>query len=495
MKTLLLFTFVGLILSSGCSVDNQDAGQGESPDVPTPSLNSRIYYVSTKGDDGNSAEQAKSQSTPWRTIQKAANTIVGGDTVVIMNGTYHERVTIGERCSGKVATPTLFVAQNEGKVIIDDEHDGVSERFTSVFKIDRAKYIKIEGLKVINSRWYGFSVENYCDNITINKCFTYNTRASGIYVAYASHITITNNNVEKACQEHERDSKGNGSQECITLARTNQFEISHNEVHGSTVDGAAGGEGIDTKGGSYDGEISHNYIHDIVPLAIYVDAGSGESRNIRVFSNKAVNTGGFAVAGELGGHADNIYYYNNVIVNSALSGFIFQNIQNGKFTNIYIVNNTFYNTNTTGGFGGEIANYSKNEENKNLVIKNNLFFNEAGKQRFSIWHDMAAPHVISHNLYYNFKPGNSGGVNSFTESNLTDKDILNQNPLFVNGSEYDFNLQSSSPAIGRGIPVTLPGSDELMYDTDFDGKRERLPVGIWGHSRIPWGINVWKAFF
>jgi len=471
MKTLLLFTFVGLILSSGCSVDNQDAGQGESPDVPTPSLNSRIYYVSTKGDDGNSAEQAKSQSTPWRTIQKAANTIVGGDTVVIMNGTYHERVTIGERCSGKVATPTLFVAQNEGKVIIDDEHDGVSERFTSVFKIDRAKYIKIEGLKVINSRWYGFSVENYCDNITINKCFTYNTRASGIYVAYASHITITNNNVEKACQEHERDSKGNGSQECITLARTNQFEISHNEVHGSTVDGAAGGEGIDTKGGSYDGEISHNYIHDIVPLAIYVDAGSGESRNIRVFSNKAVNTGGFAVAGELGGHADNIYYYNNVIVNSALSGFIFQNIQNGKFTNIYIVNNTFYNTNTTGGFGGEIANYSKNEENKNLVIKNNLFFNEAGKQRFSIWHDMAAPHVISHNLYYNFKPGNSGGVNSFTESNLTDKDILNQNPLFVNGSEYDFNLQSSSPAIGRGIPVTLPGSDELMYDTDFDGKK------------------------
>lgn len=475
MNKMLLLTFVCLLLTSSCTSDDskeiiKEETPGTQPQDPS-SQNSRTYYVSLTGNDNNSADKAKNESTPWRTIQKAANTIAGGDTVVILDGTYHEQVTVGARCSGSQTAPTLFVAKNDGRVIIDDEHDGVSERFTSVFKIDRAKYIKIEGLKVINSRWYGFSVENYCDNITINKCSTYNTRASGIYVAYASNMTITNNNVEKACQEHERDSKGNGSQECITLARTNQFEISHNEVHGSTVDGAAGGEGIDTKGGSYDGEISHNYIHDIVPLAIYVDAGSGESRNIRVFSNKAVNTGGFAVAGELGGHADNIYYYNNVIVNSALSGFVFQNVQNGKFTNIYVVNNTFYNTNTTGGFGGEIANYSKNEENENLVIKNNLFFNEANKQRFSIWHDVAAPHDISHNLYCNFKPGNSGGVNSFTESNLTDNDIRNQDPLFVNGSAYNFNLQVSSPAINRAVPITLPGSEELLFDTDYNGKK------------------------
>ena len=46
------------------------------------------YYVSTSGSDNNAGTLSK----PWRTIQKAANVAVGGDTVLIRGGTYNERV-------------------------------------------------------------------------------------------------------------------------------------------------------------------------------------------------------------------------------------------------------------------------------------------------------------------------------------------------------------------------------------------------------------------
>src|ERR1051325_7473065 len=47
------------------------------------------YYVSTSGSDGNNGT---SLSTPWRTINKAAQTMVAGDTVYIRGGTYRESV-------------------------------------------------------------------------------------------------------------------------------------------------------------------------------------------------------------------------------------------------------------------------------------------------------------------------------------------------------------------------------------------------------------------
>jgi hypothetical protein len=49
-----------------------------------------IYYVSTTGNDGNPG----AQDSPWATIQKAANTMVAGDTALVQPGNYSERVNI-----------------------------------------------------------------------------------------------------------------------------------------------------------------------------------------------------------------------------------------------------------------------------------------------------------------------------------------------------------------------------------------------------------------
>jgi len=54
-----------------------------TPITPTPNKGN-IYYVSTEGDDSNPG----SLDQPWQTIQKAVNTTVAGDTILVRGGEY-----------------------------------------------------------------------------------------------------------------------------------------------------------------------------------------------------------------------------------------------------------------------------------------------------------------------------------------------------------------------------------------------------------------------
>lgn len=52
------------------------------------------YYVATTGSNSYTKTQAQSISTPWLTIQKAADNVTSGDTVLVRGGTYYEEVTM-----------------------------------------------------------------------------------------------------------------------------------------------------------------------------------------------------------------------------------------------------------------------------------------------------------------------------------------------------------------------------------------------------------------
>src|SRR5579872_2736929 len=54
--------------------------------IQLPSRSGTTYSVSTSGNDNN----AGTLNAPWRTIQKAANTVKAGDTVQVRAGTYNE---------------------------------------------------------------------------------------------------------------------------------------------------------------------------------------------------------------------------------------------------------------------------------------------------------------------------------------------------------------------------------------------------------------------
>ncbi|MCY7351734.1 MAG: right-handed parallel beta-helix repeat-containing protein, partial [Cytophagaceae bacterium] len=407
-------TSLSLLLLSFYACKKED-NAGVVPPVVPPAGVVKTFYVSTAtGDDSRTAEQTKKASTPWKTIQKAANSVPGGSTVIIAGGTYVEKVSIPTSCNGTPTERTVFRNKENESVVLDGKNTG--SQYEGLFKLVGNEYVVVKGITVQNGYWYGFSGEG-SKNITLDSCSTFNTRASGIYVKTSSEVTITRNNIRKACQELTRDSFGNGSQECISVVMVDGFKIANNEVWDTSQVGDAGGEGIDAKSGSNNGEIANNYVHDIARLGIYVDAGSKDQFNVRVHSNRVFNTGGMSVAGEIGGHVHEIYFYNNVVKDSKSSGLTFQAIGNGKYTNVYVVNNTFYN-NALNGFAGDVGNYSKNTGNSNLVIRNNIFYNKISNSRFSIWHDLAQPHVISNNLYFDFKPSNNSS-NSFNAAKLT----------------------------------------------------------------------------
>ena len=68
----------------------------------SPLGHSATYYVATSGNDGWLGTLAQ----PWRTIQKAANTLAPGDTALVRGGAYGPPVTVnvsGSASGGYVA--------------------------------------------------------------------------------------------------------------------------------------------------------------------------------------------------------------------------------------------------------------------------------------------------------------------------------------------------------------------------------------------------------
>src|SRR5262245_47072419 len=72
------------------------------------------YYVATNGSDANPGTLA----APWRTIQKAADTLAPGDTAYVRAGVYNARVKIN--VSGSALGGFVTFASYPGETAIVD---------------------------------------------------------------------------------------------------------------------------------------------------------------------------------------------------------------------------------------------------------------------------------------------------------------------------------------------------------------------------------------
>ncbi|SCZ76094.1 right-handed parallel beta-helix repeat-containing protein [Acidaminobacter hydrogenoformans] len=241
--------------------------------VSTPIV-ANAYYVSTSGNDSN----AGTASAPWRTIQKAANTVAAGATVYIKGGTYFEAVNVNvSGASGKTIT---FAAFNGEKVTIDAQSKGIP------FNLNRQGYITIIGLSVKNSTYQGIgdmsaaSPGNYslgAHDITILNCDTDTTFASGIGFNSGKNIVIDGCTITNANTGMD--------QEALTLSSVDGFEIKNNELFKNRK------EVIDLKDGSKNGKIYSNYIHSFDDKyqwgcpAIYLDCFGTAQSNIEIYNN------------------------------------------------------------------------------------------------------------------------------------------------------------------------------------------------------------------
>ena len=397
------------------------------------------YYVATDGRDGNPG----TEQWPWRTVQRAADTLTAGETVYIKEGTYNERIWVQN--SGMPGNFITFAAYPGHTVTIDGK--GIRFDWYGLFNVKDKSYIKVSGLRVINSSYFGIYVGGNSNNIIIEKNYTYNTASSGITAwrgpetVNCSDIIISGNEIELAVNGKQ--------QECISLSGIDRFEVRYNYVHHGSPTQTKGGEGIDTKDGCSNGKVYGNCVYRTYnKLGIYVDAWDEDSSNIEVFDNIVHDCQtGFAVASEAGGELENIKFYNNLAYNNDTWG-IFVNawhddsvLKHGK-----VINNTFYNN------GGGI--YIGDEIFGNLVVRNNI---SSQNERAQLINTSETKHrnqqdeiYVDHNLIDGFRGwwceiyGSMPAVGD---------------PCFVNPSLGDFHLKPNSPAIDKGLPIDAPSYD------------------------------------
>jgi hypothetical protein len=146
-----------------------------------------VFYVRTDGDDNNTGEQNTPQGA-WRNIQKAADTLREGETVLVQPGTYNEEVY--PYWDGLDGQPITYKA--DGHVILDGQNTlGIA------FYLDTDSYLVIDGFEMTNYVDSGgddgtiFMGSGSIHN-TIKNCFIHDTARDCI----ATHFGADNNTIE-----------------------------------------------------------------------------------------------------------------------------------------------------------------------------------------------------------------------------------------------------------------------------------------------------------
>lgn len=404
-----------------------------------------IYYVTPTGDDDNTGDFTH----PWRTIQKAADTLVAGDTVYIRTGTYHEQAV--PQNSGSAGQPITYAAYPGETATIDGSSITLQDDLDGLLNVAGKSYIVVSGLRIINAGPYGnnagIMVLN-SDHITVTNNSTYNTNSSGIGVWGSNNIIVDNNRVDEA--------GGGGWQECITIAGTDTFEVRNNEVLNCHK------EGIDAKDGAANGKIYRNHVHHVQAVGIYVDAWDKHTYNIAVYQNVVhdiQDNNGFSIGSEQGGLLENVQVYNNIAYHNRYLGLALHNCCPESPThpvrNVTVINNTFYNNGWTVWGGGITVD---NPDAQNVVIRNNIVSQNLYFQLAVAADVPTATLSIDHNLVDGFQG---------TEGEIYGDDAVTGNPLFVNPGGANFRLLPGSPAVDAGSAIDAP-------PTDFDGRARPL---------------------
>jgi parallel beta-helix repeat protein len=436
--------------------------------VPPQGQSGNTYYVATDGYDANPG----TLDQPWLTIQKAANTMVAGDTVVVQAGNYAvQRVQVTR--SGSLGATITY--QADGTVTMKG------------FNV-QANYIAIRGFEIANTDYVRWNTSTSAgiylrgsDNV-IEANYIHDSALEGIEIyGTPGEPTISSNNIIRNNQLYHNEMVG------INVNGRNNL-IEGNEVWGSVQchptlmaveDNAAdnpnhlicpnypGVGGLDADGMRFFGQghvFRGNSIHDIplgpsginpatgdyndVPHIDCFQTWSGTdneaAQNIIFEQNFCENLNQGMYAFMLDGGANNLTIKNNII--KAFGGI--NTGQTGQH-HLYIYNNLWINDLSFGSQGYPNAIGLMNAPYS--IVKNNIFYNQPYQTITAIGDTTGQS--IDYNLAFN-----SNGMKAkcmlvgdyVCVNPLPAYDKWDVDPRFANPGINDYHLQASSPAIGTG---------------------------------------------
>ena len=397
------------------------------------------YYVATNGSDNSPG----TQSQPWLTLQKAASTVVAGDTVFIRAGIYNERLNVTNKFGTASQRITFENYSNENPVI-----DGTGLGTLGAIYIDSSSYITIDGLEVQNTAGAGvqasYGENHYLEflNMTVHDCGT-----DAFNIGYPYHFGQVTNILISGCNLYNL-CKSDGADRGLSITSVDSFEVKN-----STIADTNGHNGLDALVGSTNGKIDHN---EFARSSLYIDAFGQPTSNIDVYDNYIHDAPFHAILLGCEQHpasVTNINFYNNLFYNNHQGALVVYG-EAGGFTTLTFsfVNNTCYENAGSGWadirFGDATSNYSS------CVIANNIIVCATDNTPPIINKYHSNGTTVDHNLLF--------CANGTLYPEVTDvihgTNAIIANPLLVN-PPTDFSIASNSPAINAASSTLAPTTD------------------------------------
>jgi parallel beta helix pectate lyase-like protein/List-Bact-rpt repeat protein len=370
----------------------------------------RTFYVDPAGNDS----AAGSATQPWRTLQKAANTVRAGDLVIVRAGHY---AGLYLTTSGTATDPITF--HGEPGAIVDTQNPTTQDGIN----LEGASYVIVEGFTVTGVPRAGIrSVVNQ-HVIIRNNTGDLNGRW-GILTGFSDDILIENNVMSRSQAEHGIYVSNSGDRPVIR--RNVVFSNRANGIH-MNGDVSQGGDGI----------ISGALVEDNTIYDNGLGGGSG------------INCDG----------VQSSVFRNNLLYNNHASGISLYQIDAAQpARDNQILNNTIVMAND--------ARWAINIQNASTgnMLRNNILFNQQSfRGSVAISADSLSGFVSDTNVVMDRFSVDGGdtriGLAAWRAATGQDQSSIIATPaeLFVNFAGNDYHLSATSPARDAGMTLaTVP---------------------------------------
>ncbi len=264
------------------------------------------YYVATNGNDANPG----TLSAPWRTLQKAANTVSAGDTVYVNPGTYG---SVSSSRSGTASARIRYVSSAKWGAKID----GGSARFVWY---NEGNYVDIDGFEVTSSGNAQIGIYNVGSYVRLLNNHVHHIPASG----YGSNGGAGIDSAAGGYYGSNADMIGNLVHDIGNLAGTSWlvhglYQAQKGGVVQNNIVYRVEACGIHLWHAATDITISNNLVFKTNSCGIIVGAGDspgGVTADNMIVSNNIVIDGGQYGIIESGRTGANNRYLNNLVYNS-----------------------------------------------------------------------------------------------------------------------------------------------------------------------------------
>jgi parallel beta-helix repeat protein len=441
-------------------------------------------YVSNTGVD---APASGAFTNPYRTITYAAETLMPGDTLFVLGGTYtnntyndgyywnQDRTARVSNINGTASNYIVIMPYNNEQVILKGDGD-------FIFQVSSSSFIKIQGFEIYGETenitlamalQYQFAFRRTTNvgvnsvhenrvplgtntdqsgledisNLTIFRPYYYFTH--GIVVQNSHHIDIVGNIV------HHMPGEG------IRFAGSDYINCNKNIVHNNARRSSLGVHGIscytlksiDNNAATkviFDGNIVYDNYCELASWSegkTIFTAVIDEGKGLTVQRSFAAGAGQW--------NFGRILFVNNIAYGNGLAGI---HVNDGD--RIDIINNTVYGNDRYGAgnnLGISIAGAN------DLKVYNNIVQANLAWGGYTI---SATPSstgvVVSNNLV-------NGGLDS--EVNAIDVNTINGTATFVDAAARNFRLQSTSLGINNALAMVAPSMDYYNAIRDIQPDR------------------------